>query len=176
MSKTRAGDTEPRLRQCRVRSRKKAWKNVCARSVTQPCLTLCDLTDCNPPASSIHGISKERILEWVAISSSRRSSWHRDRTHVSWISCISKQILTTSIIWEPYSTLLCVKSDTDNAWTNRCWCIPITLFFYRYKWWSSLGLWTVIFQLLITERKHTKLYTIQHLKQNFGTKRSKIFL
>ena len=27
---------------------------------------------CSPPASSVHGISKTRILEWVAISSSRR--------------------------------------------------------------------------------------------------------
>ena len=35
--------------------------------VTQSCLTLCDPTDCSPPASSVHGILQARILEWVAI-------------------------------------------------------------------------------------------------------------
>ena len=32
---------------------------------------VCNLVDCSPPGSSVHGISKARILEWVAISSSR---------------------------------------------------------------------------------------------------------
>jgi len=27
--------------------------------------------DCSPPGSSVHGISQDRMLEWVAISSSR---------------------------------------------------------------------------------------------------------
>ena len=40
----------------------------------QPCLTLCDPMDCSPPGSSVHGIFQARILECVAISSSRRSS------------------------------------------------------------------------------------------------------
>ena len=34
----------------------------------QTCLTLCDLTDCSLPGSSVHGISQARILKWVAIS------------------------------------------------------------------------------------------------------------
>ena len=37
----------------------------------QSCLTLCNLTDCSPPGSSVHGILQARILEWVAMSSSR---------------------------------------------------------------------------------------------------------
>ena len=37
-------------------------------SVAQLCLTLCDLMDCSPPGSSVHGISQTRILEWVAVS------------------------------------------------------------------------------------------------------------
>ena len=40
----------------------------------QSCLTLCNPTDCSPPGSSGHGILQGRILEWVAISSSRGSS------------------------------------------------------------------------------------------------------
>ena len=57
-------------------------------SVVQSCLTLCDPMDCSPPGSSVHGTSQARILEWVAISFSRASSQHRDRNHVSCISCI----------------------------------------------------------------------------------------
>ena len=51
--------------------------------VTQLCPTLCDPTDCSLPGSSIHGILQARILEWVAISFSRRSSRPRDWTRVS---------------------------------------------------------------------------------------------
>ena len=46
-----------------------------SESVTQSCLTLCDLLDCNPPGSSVHGILQARILEWVVIPLSRGSSW-----------------------------------------------------------------------------------------------------
>ena len=40
----------------------------------------------SPLGCSVHGISQARILEWVAISFSRGSSWSRDRTQVSSIS------------------------------------------------------------------------------------------
>ena len=39
--------------------------------VTQSCPTLCDLMDCSPPGTSAHGILQARILEWVAMPSSR---------------------------------------------------------------------------------------------------------
>ena len=42
--------------------------------VAQSCPTLCDPRDCSPLVSSVHGIFQARILEWVAISSSRGSS------------------------------------------------------------------------------------------------------
>ena len=51
--------------------------------LAQSCLTLCDPVDCNLPGSSVHGILQARILEWVAISFSRWSSWPRDWTWVS---------------------------------------------------------------------------------------------
>jgi len=44
---------------------------VCTCSVTKVYLTLCDSTDCSLPGFSVHGISQSRILEWIAISSSR---------------------------------------------------------------------------------------------------------
>ena len=39
--------------------------------------------DCSLPGSSVHGIFQARILEWVAIYFSRRSSWPRDWVRVS---------------------------------------------------------------------------------------------
>ena len=48
--------------------------------------------DCRPPGSSLLGILQARILEWVAISSSRRSSQPRDQTH---ISCIAGRFFIT---------------------------------------------------------------------------------
>ena len=48
--------------------------------VTQSCLTLCDPMDCSLPGFSIHGIFQARVLEWVAISFSKGSSWPRDWT------------------------------------------------------------------------------------------------
>ena len=37
------------------------------------CVQLCDSLDCSPPGSSVHGILQARILEWVAMPSSRGS-------------------------------------------------------------------------------------------------------
>ena len=51
--------------------------------VAQSCLTLCDPMYCSLPGSSVHGIFQARILEWVPISFSRRSSQHRGWTRVS---------------------------------------------------------------------------------------------
>ena len=61
--------------------------------VAKSCLTLCDPMDCSLPGSSVHGIFQARILEWVAISFSRGSSWPRDQTRVSCISCTGTWML-----------------------------------------------------------------------------------
>ena len=57
------------------------------------CPALCDPMDHSPPDSSVHGILQARILEWVVMHSSRESSWARDRTQISYVSCIGKHIL-----------------------------------------------------------------------------------
>ena len=46
-------------------------------SVAQMCPILCDPMDYSPPGSSVYGILQARILEWVAIPSSRGSSQPR---------------------------------------------------------------------------------------------------
>ena len=59
--------------------------------VAQSCPTLCDPVDCSLPGSSVHGILQARVLEWVAISFSRESSWPRD---LIWVSCTAGRFLT----------------------------------------------------------------------------------
>ena len=56
--------------------------------VARSSLTLCDPRDYSLPGSSVYGISWARTLEWVAISSSKASSWPRNRT------CFSCKSLT----------------------------------------------------------------------------------
>ena len=78
-------------------SQNDAWKAsdgdgvVVAVLVAQSCPTLCDPMDCSPPGSSVHGTLRARILEWVAIPFTRRSSRIRDQTPVS---CIAGSFFT----------------------------------------------------------------------------------
>ena len=50
--------------------------------------------DGSPPGSSVHGILQARILEWVAVHSSRGSSRPRDRIRASCVSCIAGRFFT----------------------------------------------------------------------------------
>ena len=69
-------------------------------SCVQLCMTLWTTAHQAPLSMRI---LQARILESVAMPFSRESSQHRDRTHVSYVSCVSKQIFTTSATWEaPY--------------------------------------------------------------------------
>ena len=54
--------------------------------IVQSCLTLCDPPDCSPPGSPVHGILQARILEWVAMPSSRGSSRPKDGAQASCIA------------------------------------------------------------------------------------------
>ena len=70
--------------------------------------------DCNPPSSSAHEILQARILEWVTISSSRESSWPRDQTHISGVSCIGRQVLYHWATWEPRVSDLSLDSSAHH--------------------------------------------------------------
>ena len=86
------------------------WTNLISFSFThhgshvcvyaQFCPTLCDSIDCSPPGSTVHWIFQARIQEWVAVFYSRGSSQPRDRTHISYVSFIGRQILYHCAIWE----------------------------------------------------------------------------
>ena len=62
--------------------------------VAQSCPTLGNCMDCSLPGSSVHGMLLARILQWVAIPFSRRSSQPRDWP---WVSCIAGRFFT---IWD----------------------------------------------------------------------------
>ena len=91
--------------------------HVC--SVVKSCLTLCDPVDYSSPGSSAHGISQARILEWVAISFSRGSSWSREWTH---ISCLAGGFFTTEAprkLMEYYSAMQRRKAcPSATTWMN----------------------------------------------------------
>ena len=57
--------------------------SCCCCLVTKSCPIFCNPRDYSPPCSSAHEISQARILEWIAISFSRGSSWPRDWIHIS---------------------------------------------------------------------------------------------
>ena len=79
------------------RTRLKRLSSSSSRSMNakslQLCPTLCDPVSCSLPDSPVHGIVQAKIPEWVAGPSFRGSSWPRDPTHISCISCIDRQIL-----------------------------------------------------------------------------------
>ena len=82
--------------------------------VAQSYLILCDPTDCSPPGSSVRGIPQARILEWVAILSSRESPQPRDQTHKM---CIAERFFTTEppgkTKWAPAPQLLSLCSGAQ---------------------------------------------------------------
>ena len=65
---------------------------LCAQSLSHIWL-FCDPMGCNLPGSSVHRVFQAGILEWVAISYSRGSSWPRDWTCISCVSCVGRWIL-----------------------------------------------------------------------------------
>ena len=60
------------------------YKNCMHANLLQFCLTLCNLIDCQLAGSCARGILQASILEWVVMSSSRGSYWHKDQTQVPW--------------------------------------------------------------------------------------------
>ena len=82
---------------------KSSWFAV-VKSLVRLCPTLCHPVDCSPPGSSVYGILQARILEWVAISFSRGSSWPKDGTQVS-----------------------CIAGKHFNLWATREALIPVSL-------------------------------------------------
>ena len=81
-------------------------------------VSLCILMNCSLPGSSVHGIFQVRILEGVAISSSRRSSWSRDWTR---ISCFGKWILYHWTTWKAWNKVDVVLNQGSYIYCHTVW-------------------------------------------------------
>ena len=94
------------------------------RACAQSRLTLCDPMDCSLPGSSVHGIFSARILEWVAISSSRGSSWPRTEPSSA---ALAGRFFTTSATWEApprVYRIIAVQWENGELWCQVfciCW-------------------------------------------------------
>ena len=81
--------------------------------------TFCDPMDYSLLGSSLHGILWARILEWVAMPSSRGLSWFRDQTHISCVSCNAGGFFTHRATWEA------LFSSTARYYVIRiCYVLP----------------------------------------------------
>jgi len=100
--------------------------------VAQLCLTRCDPMDCSPPGSSVHEIFQARILEWIAIPSSRGSSQTRDWT--------LPVLQADSLPSEPLLLLLSRFSHVGLCATPQTAAhkAPPSLGFSRQEHWSGL--------------------------------------
>ena len=92
---------------------------TCCCSITKSCPTLCDPMDCSLLGSSLQGILQARILEWVAISFSRGSSWPGDQTHVSCIvgGCFTVwAIREVPSVFRYYKISIVIGEETEVRW------------------------------------------------------------
>ena len=109
------------------------WECKLSAKSLQSCPTLCDPMDYSTPGSSVHGILQARILEWVAMPSSRGSSPPRHWTRVSYVFCIAGGFFTMSTTWEAQCKV-----------TQPLWTIVL-----RFKdavcWTHSFNIFTDIF-------------------------------
>ena len=108
------------------------WVSEWVSEVAQSCPTLCDPMDCSLPCSSVHGIFQARVLEGVAISFSRGSSWPRDRTPVS---CIVGRFFTLWAYPFDYSSSTITSLILSGTLLDICWnfsCYTCALIFSRF--------------------------------------------
>ena len=101
---------------------------LCIRAGSlQSCLTLCNPLDYSLPGSYVHGILQARILEWVAMPSSRGSSLPRDRTHISYVSYIARRLLYCYChLGDPFNISydcfqICSYFKIKNLKGSTCW-------------------------------------------------------
>ena len=104
----------------------------------------CDPMDCSLPGSSVHGIFQAIVLEWVAISFSRGSSWPRDRTRVSHLvdRCFTDWATReVQLLIQVVKLLVCSVPQSPPTLCDPMDCSPSISSahgFYRLEYWSGL--------------------------------------
>ena len=89
-----------------------------------------------------HGIIPARILEWVAISSSRGSSWPRDQTRIACGSSIDWWLLYHWATWKDHKCLYPSLSCSILRAGISCPPVPCTVsetFTYLLKGWNNIA-------------------------------------
>ena len=99
----------------------------------QSCPSLCYSVDCSPPGSSVYGIVQARILKWVALPSSRGSSWPKDWTCVSYVSGIGRQVLYHYTTWDAQSYFGTFSKTIGEGMEMEKWLICV-FSFWIMKW------------------------------------------
>ena len=124
---------------------------------------ICDPVDCSLPGSSVLGISQTRILEWVAISSSRGSSWPKDW---AWVSCLTGRVFTIWVTREAKKGI----SESVCFWTLLLKQVLTTQTFWSffpfnfYFWSSDLVKCKETLLLMITrKRSHKKVNNLSQI-------------
>ena len=118
---------------------------MCVCSVAHSCPTLCDPMDCSPPGASVPGILQAGILEWVAMPSSSGSSWLRNWTCTSRVSCIAGRFFTaqppgkplvSQTPWKFYELLNILSTD---LFPERIFQRQVPLLATKNSGWFRLG-------------------------------------
>ena len=108
-------------------------------SVTQASLILCDPMDCSSPGSSIHRILQARILVWVAISSSRGSSWPRTKP-ASFVSpVLAGRFFTSEPPGKPRQSQMSSWGNTKHQNTVCLNSFPLNVYAHEVWELSNLG-------------------------------------
>ena len=106
--------------------------------------TLCDPMDCRLPGSSVHGILQARMLEWVAISFSRGSSWSKVQTCISYIGRRMLYHWETREAW----LLLVLSSSSYRSSSSKAEQVPSPWFMWGIAGaFSGASAWLVAFCL-----------------------------
>ena len=96
------------------------YMGVCVLSCLSHVWLFVTLWTAAPPGSSVHGILQTRILEWVAMPSSRASSPPRDWTHVFYIPALAGGFFTTSASCKAHMLNAFCDRNHELSTSSRC--------------------------------------------------------
>ena len=85
---------------------------VCCAKLLQSCLTLCYPMDHSSPSASVHEILQARILQWVAMPSSRGSSRSRDQTLHLMCAALAPSLMSLVLVGRFFTTNAAWKAPT----------------------------------------------------------------
>ena len=164
----------PWLNHCTVQKTTQHCELTVCRWVLDTLARLCPVF-CGPmgyswPGSSVHGIFRASVPEWVRISYSRGSSWPRDRTCVSWVSCTGRQILyhcTTRKALNQLNFFFFLKDrfvlTKINYGDNRCYLLNTSIWLPQWRlYFPTINISTKLKGTLESNHKEMDKYTTVH--------------